>query len=117
MICDSYEQGLQKIPADTDTYYVIVTRGHRYDQICVERISHMPHAYIGMMGSRRRVAVVRKEAVGHGADPEGDCNASCTHCLDIHAETPERLLCPSWRKSLQKKEKRMWEQVPGRVCR
>ena len=51
VICDTYERGLAQIPADTDTYYVIVTRGHRYDQICVEQISHMPHAYIGMMGS------------------------------------------------------------------
>ena len=91
VICDSYEQGLQKIPADTDTYYVIVTRGHRYDQICVERISHMPHAYIGMMGSRRRVAVVRKEAVGHGADPEVIAMLHAPIGLDIHAETPEEI--------------------------
>ena len=91
VICDSYEQGLQKILADTDTYYVIVTRGHRYDQICVERISHMPHAYIGMMGSRRRVAVVRKEAVGHGADPEVIAMLHAPIGLDIHAETPEEI--------------------------
>ncbi len=91
VICDSYEQGLARIPADTDTYYVIVTRGHRYDQICVEQISHMPHAYIGMMGSRRRVAVVKKEAVEHGADSEVIATLHAPIGLDIHAETPEEI--------------------------
>ena len=91
VICDSYEQGMTQIPADTDTYFVIVTRGHRYDQICVEKISHLPHAYIGMMGSRRRVAVVKKEAVSHGADPSviGEMHAPIG--LDIQAETPEEI--------------------------
>ena len=28
VICDTYERGLAQIPADTDTYFVIVTRGH-----------------------------------------------------------------------------------------
>ncbi len=91
VICDSYEQGLAQIQADTDTYFVIVTRGHRYDQICVEQISHMPHAYIGMMGSRRRVAVVKREAVEHGADPEVVASLHAPIGLNIQAETPEEI--------------------------
>ena len=91
VICDAYDQGLTQISADTDTYFVIVTRGHRYDQICVEQICHMPHAYIGMMGSRRRVAVVKKQALAHGADPKVIASLHAPSGLNIQAETPEEI--------------------------
>lgn len=91
VICDAYENGLAQIPADTDTYFVIVTRGHRYDQICVEKISSMPHAYIGMMGSRRRVAVVKKDAVAHGAQQDVIASLHAPIGLAIQAETPEEI--------------------------
>lgn len=91
VICDSYEKGLAQVQANSDTYYVIVTRGHRYDQICVDQISHMPHAYIGMMGSKRRVAVVKREALEHGASLEAIAYLHAPIGLDIHAETPEEI--------------------------
>lgn len=91
VICDAYDRGLREIQADRDTYFVIVTRGHRYDQICVEQISHMPHAYVGMMGSKRRVAVVKREAVEHGADPEVMASLHAPIGLNIQAETPEEI--------------------------
>ena len=56
VICDSFENGLDQTKGSKDTYFVILTRGHRYDQICLERIAKMPHAYIGMIGSRRTSA-------------------------------------------------------------
>ena len=87
----AYDRGLREIQADRDTYFVIVTRGHRYDQICVEQISHMPHAYVGMMGSKRRVAVVKREAVEHGADPEVMASLHAPIGLNIQAETPEEI--------------------------
>ena len=46
VICDSFENGLDQIEGSKDTYFVILTRGHRYDQVCLERIAKMPHAYI-----------------------------------------------------------------------
>lgn len=91
VICDSYEGGLAQITADSDTYFVIVTRGHRYDQTCVEQISQMPHAYIGMMGSKRRVAIVKQGAVEHGADPDVIRQVHAPIGLDIKAETPEEI--------------------------
>ena len=32
VLCEPFEEGLKKIPGDPDTYFIIVTRGHRYDQ-------------------------------------------------------------------------------------
>ena len=38
VICDSFENGLAQIPGDTDTFFIIVTRGHRSDQLCLKQI-------------------------------------------------------------------------------
>ncbi len=37
-------------------YFVIITRGHAFDQMCLEMILGRPHSYIGMIGSRHKVA-------------------------------------------------------------
>ena len=43
---------------DNDTYVVLVTRGHQHDIDCLLEILDEPLAYIGMIGSQRRVRTV-----------------------------------------------------------
>ena len=42
VICDSFENALKQIPGSEDTYFLIVTRGHRYDRVCLEAILRNP---------------------------------------------------------------------------
>ncbi len=66
VICDSFEQGLDAVDSDEDTYFVVMSRGHRYDIICLEKIVEKTYAYLGMMGSKGVRRMVRKEAAGAG---------------------------------------------------
>lgn len=91
VICETFEHGLTKISGDQDTFFIIVTRGHVYDQICLEQIVRKPHAYIGMMGSRRRVAQVKRTALERGADPKVIEELHSPIGLNIGAETPEEI--------------------------
>lgn len=43
---------------DDDTYIVLVTRGHQYDVDSLLEVIDDPLAYIGMIGSRRRIRAV-----------------------------------------------------------
>ena len=70
VLCEPFEEGLKKIPGDPDIYFIIVTRGHRYDQVCLEKIMKKEHAYIGMMGSRARTVKVKQALLEQGADPQ-----------------------------------------------
>ena len=70
VLCEPFEEGLKKIPGDPDTYFIIVTRGHRYDQVCLEQIVEKEHAYIGMIGSRIRTSKVKKALLEEGKDPQ-----------------------------------------------
>lgn len=43
---------------DSDTYLVLVTRGHQHDIDCLLEVLDDPVAYLGMIGSRRRIRAV-----------------------------------------------------------
>lgn len=46
-----------------DTYVVIVTRGHRHDAEALRSCISKDAAYIGMIGSRRKIALMRKKFI------------------------------------------------------
>ncbi|MBN2591399.1 MAG: XdhC family protein [Sedimentisphaerales bacterium] len=65
-ICDDIAQELSKIPAQKDTYIVIVTRGHKDDAQALEECINKPFTYIGMIGSKRKVAMIRDSLIQSG---------------------------------------------------
>lgn len=90
-ICLPFREGLARIEGDGDTWFVIVTRGHRYDTQCLESILHKRYAYVGMMGSRRRTAIVREQLLEKGYDRTVLESVHAPIGLSIHAETPEEI--------------------------
>lgn len=91
VICEPFETGLDKVKGSPDTYFVIVTRGHRYDQVCLEKIAGKEHAYIGMIGSRRRAALVKQKLIESGSDRAVIEGVYTPIGLDIGAETPAEI--------------------------
>lgn len=70
VICDDYVNALKTIDKNRDNYFVCMTRGHRFDEQCIFEIFKMPYAYVGMMGSKRRSVMVRKDLKEHGIEIE-----------------------------------------------
>jgi xanthine dehydrogenase accessory factor len=91
VICDSFEHALAGIAGGDDTYFVIVTRGHRYDLDCLRCIIKKNSAYIGMMGSRRRIALVKKQMAGEGVSSKQLEGLNAPIGLAINAETPQEI--------------------------
>lgn len=91
VICDSFEHGMERIAGGSETYVVIVTRGHRHDMFCLEQALMKDHTYIGMMGSHRRVALVKKQLEEKGVDPVLLEQVHTPIGLSIGAETPEEI--------------------------
>ncbi|MCD8132657.1 MAG: XdhC family protein [Clostridiales bacterium] len=89
--CEVFEKSLDKIDGNQDTFFIIVTRGHRYDQICLEKIAAKEHAYIGMIGSRRRTAIVKNALAEKGVDRQVLDDVYTPIGLDINAETPAEI--------------------------
>jgi xanthine dehydrogenase accessory factor len=64
--CGRIAEELDRLAVGGDTYIVIVTRGHLGDAEALAACLHKPAAYIGMIGSRRKVALMRKEFIESG---------------------------------------------------
>jgi xanthine dehydrogenase accessory factor len=82
---------LRDFPLTAATYVVIITRAHTYDEESLRLILDKPAAYIGMIGSRRRVQTVLRTLTSEGYDRE---RLSAIHApigLDIGSETPEEI--------------------------
>ena len=91
VICDEFENALEKISGDLDTYFVIVTRGHQYDSECLRKILKKTSAYIGMMGLRRRVRIVKENMIDEGNDAEKVNAVHSPIGLAIKAQTHEEI--------------------------
>ncbi len=56
-----FAEAVDRLTFDEDTYVVIVTYGHATDSIVVRACLHRPWCYLGMIGSKSKVARVRRE--------------------------------------------------------
>lgn len=54
-LCAPFEEVLASHNSWIRPYFIITTRGHAYDKLCLERTLHLPHSYIGMIGSKKKV--------------------------------------------------------------
>ena len=68
VLCLPFEQALKQVPGSAETYFIVVTRAHAFDVICLEQILRKPAAYVGMMGSRGRSALVRRQLLDKGLE-------------------------------------------------
>jgi xanthine dehydrogenase accessory factor len=83
---------LRKVEVTPNTYIVLITRGHQFDEPCLREVIHSPAKYIGMIGSRRRI----KACFIRFRDEEGIPEELLKRIyapigLDIKAESPEEI--------------------------
>jgi xanthine dehydrogenase accessory factor len=83
---------LRGIEITPQTYIVLITRGHQFDEPCLREVIHSPAKYIGMIGSRRRI----KACFIRFRDEEGIPEQLLKRVyapigLDIKAESPEEI--------------------------
>ncbi len=81
-------EGLEVGPA---TYLLIVTRGHRHDQIATEQAIRTAACYIGLVGSRRKIKLIVEALLEKGYPPERFQNLYAPIGIPIGSETPEEI--------------------------
>ena len=91
VFCQPFDEALDNIKGSPNSYFVIVTRGHRHDQLCLKTILNKENNYIGMIGSKRRVSIVFQELIERGVNPEALDKVRSPIGLNIGAQTPEEI--------------------------
>ncbi len=91
VICDSFEQLPQYIRQRKNAYYVVLTRGHRSDYDCVKILMAGDYHYLGMIGSRKKVASTLDKLRGDGFGEEQLSTLHAPIGLPIKAQTPAEI--------------------------
>ncbi len=85
------ETALARYPLTLGDAVVIATRGHRNDALILERIAISPAGYVGLLGSRRKKAVVTKGLKAAGVPAKSLQRVRVPVGLPIGAVTPEEI--------------------------
>ncbi|HSC70485.1 MAG TPA: XdhC/CoxI family protein [Candidatus Methylomirabilis sp.] len=87
----SFDHALESLPIGENGYVVIVTRGHAGDEAVLRQSLRRRPGYIGMIGSRRKSALIFEQLTREGLSPDDLARVACPIGLPIGAETPEEI--------------------------
>ncbi len=91
VIAEDFIVALRDMPLSPSTYVVVITRGHEHDAECLAEVLRKETAYVGLIGSRRRVRFVL-EMLGREEIPQERLGDVFTPIgLPIGAESPEEI--------------------------
>jgi xanthine dehydrogenase accessory factor len=88
----SVENSFGTFKADKNTYIVLVTTGHKQDMEVLKKLIGEDAGYIGMIGSRKKVVLVRDKFLTEGWATKEQWDKLYTPIgIDIHSETVEEI--------------------------
>lgn len=92
VVCQSFLHFFKKAELTEQTYILLLTRGHKYDVLSLQELLKRQEkpAYIGMIGSRRRISGVFEQLKGDFPKESFDLLFTPVG-LDIGAQTPEEI--------------------------
>ena len=91
VVIDSFLDAYQGMETDENSYIVIVTRGHAGDYDVLKQSLRRTTAYIGMIGSRQKVAELYRMLREDGFGQEELARVYSPIGTSIFAETPEEI--------------------------
>lgn len=94
IITEEFSIALHDFPMNTSTYVVVITRGHEHDKDCLLEVLKNDTAYVGLIGSRRRVRFVLEMLEQMGIPKRRLKEVFTPIGIPVGAETPEEIaLC------------------------
>jgi xanthine dehydrogenase accessory factor len=91
IVVKDFERVFDGMRIDDRSYIVIVTRGHKCDEIVLERALKTRARYIGMIGSRRKTRIILETLRARGVPQESLDRVYSPVGLAIGAVTPEEI--------------------------
>jgi xanthine dehydrogenase accessory factor len=93
-IAGDYFKCIEEAKFDAETFIVITTHKHVHDEDILAVVARKPHAYLGMIGSRRKVAEARKRFLAEGLLTDAELDAvNMPIGIDFSVETPAEIAC------------------------
>ncbi len=90
-IVADFVEGISNLKISANTYILIATRGHRFDDLATEAAIHSPARYIGLLGSKRKSLMIFKNLLKKGLPIDRIKEIRAPVGLNIGALTPREL--------------------------
>ncbi len=79
--------GLAREAVNDSFYCIIVTRGHSHDEEALLQLVNAPAAYVGMIGSRRKIKLIYEDLIARGITEEALARVHAPLGIDIGSRT------------------------------
>ena len=86
-----FERCFETLMVDDSSYIVIVTRGHLFDGVVLERAVRTDACYIGMIGSRKKILTLYNDLLRKRVSKEVLAKVHAPIGIEINSETPEEI--------------------------
>lgn len=86
-----FEQIDEYIPEGNDVYVVIMSFGYRTDDVIIRRLINKNFKYIGMLGSKEKIATLFSKMVEDGFDKDNIARIYAPIGIDIKSETTQEI--------------------------
>ncbi len=85
------EEAMASLPINPNTFIIIATRGHRYDNVALAAAAATPARYVGLLGSKRKTILIYEDLLNMGVSIERLRELRSPVGLDIRARTPDEI--------------------------
>ena len=91
IVAEKPETALPQLPINPNTFIIIATRGHRYDNVALEAAALTPAKYVGLLGSKRKTILIYEDLIRTGLPIERIREIRSPVGLDVRGRTPEEI--------------------------
>jgi len=91
LLAEDFSKSFPRLKIDKSSYIVIVTRGHKHDELVLEWALGTPAKYIGMIGSKTKVETIFSHLLAKGITNQQLDRVHAPIGLEIEAQTPEEI--------------------------
>ena len=85
------DEALARLPINANSFIVVATRGHRFDNVALAAALRTPARYVALLGSKRKTILIYEELLRQGVPVERIKEVRAPSGLDIGARTPEEI--------------------------
>ena len=120
IFCHSFETVEELFPEDQNVFYVVVTRGHAADKICVQKILEKDcYTYVGMIGSRLKVQKTMEALEKEGFSSKQLATVHAPIGIRIGGRTPQEIALSIAAELVQEKNRKSESTLSGELseCR
>jgi len=115
VLCKDFNEAFKEIKFNKNTYFVIATRGHKDDRKCLETILKNDFYYVGMIGSKGKVAFVINNMLENGYTKEDIAKVHTPVGLKIGAQTPAEIAVSILGEIIQVKNEKLISNIDDNI--